>query len=408
MTSRRTSPTRLVTPAGVGVAVTALSLLAPPAAADAATSSPGTVLTAPVAALPAPAGLPPHLLAAPTAPTHRRYLVVEGDTVSTIARRTGSTVAAIVAANDLDARAFIRVGQVLTIPRPGAAPTPPAVEAPAGERRHTVVAGDTVWDLARRHGSSTAEILASNGLDHGAVIRVGQVLVIPATGGSSAPTAAPAGGRHVVVAGDTVSALARRYGTTTTAIVAANGLGARAVIQVGQTLTIPRPGALPSPPMSSTFAGRTYPGATVAAARANRAALLARAVPSRAQMQRLVHATATAMGVDPALALAVAHQESGFDQRAVSPANAVGTMQVIPSSGRWAAQLVGRPLDLLDPEDNVTAGVAILRQLLRSASSLDAAIASYYQGLGSVRRHGMFADTRRYVANVRALLTRFA
>lgn len=113
------------------------------------------------------------------------------------------------------------------------------------------------------------------------------------------------------------------------------------------------------------------------------------------------------MGVDPALALAVAQQESGFDQRAVSPANAVGTMQVIPSSGLWASDLVGRRLNLLDPQDNVTAGVAILRALVNTSDDLPTAIASYYQGQGSVRANGMYSDTRRYVANVQTLMTRF-
>ena len=113
------------------------------------------------------------------------------------------------------------------------------------------------------------------------------------------------------------------------------------------------------------------------------------------------------MGVDPALALAIAYQESGFNHTAVSPANAIGTMQVIPSSGQWASDLVGRPLNLLDPDDNVVAGVAILRQLLRISPDLSSAIAGYYQGAASVRRNGMFADTRRYVAAIQTHMTRF-
>jgi soluble lytic murein transglycosylase-like protein len=113
------------------------------------------------------------------------------------------------------------------------------------------------------------------------------------------------------------------------------------------------------------------------------------------------------MGVDPALALAVAYQESGFDMRVVSPANAVGVMQVIPSSGTWASSLVGRHLDLLDPQDNVVAGVAILRSLQAAAADTPTAIAGYYQGLAGVLRNGMYADTRRYVANVQTLMTRF-
>ncbi len=77
-------------------------------------------------------------------------------------------------------------------------------------------------------------------------------------------------------------------------------------------------------------------------------------------------------------------------------------MQVIPSSGDWASQLVGRKLNLLDPYDNATAGVAIIRYLQTNASSKDQGIAGYYQGLGGVRKYGMYPDTKNYVAKVKA------
>lgn len=350
------------------------------------------------------------------------YTVVAGDTVSGIAQRTGSSVSAIVAANGLDSRAFIRVGQVLRIPSP-AGTSAAAAPAPSSTGPYTVVAGDTVWHLAARFGTTVSAIVSANNLGPNALIRVGQSLTIPGT--SSAPTAsaastpssaAPAAARtHTVVAGDTVSHLAARYGSSVAAIVGANGLGPTALIRIGQRLTIPggsggSTAAAPAAPtqlVPSTFLGRTYPSAVVAAANANKATLLARSVPSRAEMQSIVRSTAVSMGVDPRLALAIAQQESGFDQRAVSPANAIGTMQVIPSSGQWASDLVGRPLDLLDPYDNATAGVAILRALTRSAPDLPTAIAGYYQGLGSVQRNGMYADTRRYVAGIQSLMTRF-
>ena len=100
-------------------------------------------------------------------------------------------------------------------------------------------------------------------------------------------------------------------------------------------------------------------------------------------MQALVDRDGADMGVDPALAQAVAYQESGFNHTSVSPANAIGTMQVIPTSGEWASQLVGRELNLLDPKDNVTAGVAILRSCCGRGDP-STAIAGYYQGLSSV------------------------
>ncbi|HSN37720.1 MAG TPA: lytic transglycosylase domain-containing protein, partial [Arthrobacter sp.] len=84
------------------------------------------------------------------------------------------------------------------------------------------------------------------------------------------------------------------------------------------------------------------------------------------------------------------------------PANAIGTMQVIPSSGEWASDLVGRQLNLLDPYDNVTAGVAIIRQLIRTSPDQDAAIAGYYQGQYSVSKYGMYDDTKQYVESIMA------
>jgi LysM repeat protein len=300
---------------------------------------------------------------------------------------------------------------MLRIPVPGS--PAPAAPAAAAAGTHTVVRGDTVSALAVRYGTTVSAIVSANRLDARALIRIGQRLTIPGTPAASAPAApaAPArAGTHTVVAGDTVSAIAARYGTTVSAVVSANGLNSRAVIRVGQRLAIPggRSGASPAANLvGSSLLGRTYSGPVVSAANANKAALLDMAVPSRAEMREIVASTARQMGVDPALALAVAQNESGFDARAVSPANAVGTMQVIPSSGQWASDLVGRRLDLLDPRDNVVAGVAILRQLVRSAPNLDTAIAGYYQGLAGVLRHGMYSDTRSYVAKTKAAMAQY-
>ncbi|NMR19364.1 lytic transglycosylase domain-containing protein [Cellulomonas fimi] len=389
----------------------------------------GQRLVIPTGASAAPAPAAPAPAPAAPAPSSRTHPVVSGDTVSGIAARYGTTVAAVVAANGLDSRAFIRVGQQLTIPGAGAPATAAPVSAPVSApvtiapvaASHRVVSGDTVSGIAARYRTTVAAVVAANGLDSRAFIRVGQQLTIPGAGAPataapvSAPvtiapvTIAPAAVTHRVVSGDTVSGIAARYGTTVGAVVAANGLDSRALIRVGQQLTIPgRAAAAPTTALvGNTFAGRTYPEAVVASANANKATLLRAGVPSKAEMQAKVVATARAMGVDLALAQAVAFQESGFNQTAVSPANAVGTMQVIPSSGEWASQLVGRHLNLLDPDDNVTAGVAILRQLLRSSPDLPTAIAGYYQGLSSVKRNGMYADTRVYVANVQTHMTRF-
>src|SRR5699024_1403091 len=274
------------------------------------------------------------------------YTVRSGDTVSGIAARHDTTVRAIVDANDLNSRALIRIGQTLRIPGSG--------------------------------GSSSSSGGSSSSQSAGG-----------SAGGSSASSSSSGSVEHKVMAGDTVSSIAAQYGSSVSDIVEANDLGANAVIRVGQTLRVP--GGL----VSNEFLHYTYSGDVTAAANANKRQLLSANLPGRDQMRSIIRQTAQEMGVDPALALAIAHQESGFNPAAVSPANAVGVMQVIPSSGQWASQLVGYELNLLDPQDNVTAGVAILRQLDRMAENPSEAIGGYYQGLGSVQSNGLNDDTRR-------------
>ncbi|ROS30891.1 LysM peptidoglycan-binding domain-containing protein [Cellulomonas sp. PhB150] len=344
-----------------------------------------------------------------------RYTVRSGDTVSHIAARTGTTVTSIARANSLADASRIHAGQVLTIPS-GSTRTATA-SSTKPKVTHTVRAGETVSAIAHRYGTTVAKVVAKNHLDSRALIRIGQVLTI--SGGSSTTTKTATAhttartATYTVRSGDTVSGIAHRHGTTISAIAKANGLDSRALIRIGQVLEVPgaatttTKASTPSTKVPSSFLGRTYSEAVVGAANTNKATLERVGVPSRAEMQRTVARTARAMGLDPALAQAIAFQESGFDHTSVSPANAIGTMQVIPSSGQWASDLVGRHLNLLDPDDNVTAGVAILRSLVRTSPDLPRAIAGYYQGATSVKKYGMFADTRRYVANVQTLMTRF-
>ncbi|UJP39206.1 LysM peptidoglycan-binding domain-containing protein [Cellulomonas palmilytica] len=343
------------------------------------------------------------------------YTVRDGDTVSHIATRTGSSIAAITRANALADPSRIRAGQVLTIPSATSRSTARTPSAPPQAARHVVRAGETVSGIAARTGTTVRAIIAANHLRADGLIIEGQTLTIPGTGSGAAPrarTSTPSS-TYTVRAGDTVSAIAARFGTSVSAVVSANGLGPNAMIRIGQTLRVggtasssPAP-TTGRPLVGSTFEGRTYARDVVDAANANKRALLAAGVPSKAQMQAKVAATARAYGLDPALAQAIAFQESGFNHTAVSPANAIGTMQVIPSSGDWASSIVGRQLNLLDPDDNVTAGVVILRALVRMSPDLPSAIAGYYQGAASVRKYGMFSDTRRYAANVQTLMARF-
>ncbi|MBD1541665.1 LysM peptidoglycan-binding domain-containing protein [Arthrobacter sp. IA7] len=359
-----------------------------------------------------PAALPSGLQ--PTRVTPTAHTVVRGDTVSGIAGRYGLSTTSVLKLNKLKANSVIYPGQRIKL-KAAAAPAARAA-APAGTaaRTYTVKSGDTLGGIAGRHGVRLSQVLSWNGLKVSSIIYPGQKIrlgagtaVAAAPAKAAAPAAAPSAS-YVIKSGDTLSGIAARHGVKLAAILSANRLKVTSVIYPGQKLAIPgktgsvQPASSVTPLVPSSFLGYTYPAAVVSSANKNKALLNASPVPSLAQMQSIVADTARRMGVDPALAQAFAYQESGFNQRAVSPANAIGTMQVIPSSGEWASDLVGRKLNLLDPYDNATAGVAIIRQLIRTSKNLDYAIAGYYQGQYSVNKHGMYTDTKHYVAAIKA------
>jgi LysM repeat protein len=111
-------------------------------------------------------------------------------------------------------------------------------DAPATYR---VVAGDTVSGIAQRFGLATASVLALNGLGWSSLIFPGQELKL-ANGGrmpSFAEEGPVSSGRYTIVAGDTISAIAARFGVSTQSVLTANGLGWSSIIYPGQTVAIP-------------------------------------------------------------------------------------------------------------------------------------------------------------------------
>lgn len=359
----------------------------------------------PPATAPAPTAAPPaHVLTASVAPhgwtTHR---VRAGETLIGLAARYRTTPQALAARNHITRAHQLWAGATIAVPR-----TSPATTARSSALRsagslggYVMRPGDTLSGIAARHGMTVASLAKANRISPTAFILPGQRLAVrggAATGGVGATTTR--GAAYTVRTGDTLSGIAARSGTTVTALAKANHISPAAFIRPGQRLTLPS--SARSSGVPRTFLGRAYPEPVHSAAVRNHAILAGRAVPTRAQTRDLIVQTARRHGVDPALALAIGLQESGWNQRAVSPANAVGVMQVIPAGGRWASDLVGRDLDLLDARDNVTAGVVMLRALTRAADREDVAIAGYYQGLASVTTQGMHSDTRAYVRAVQA------
>jgi LysM repeat protein len=273
----------------------------------------------------------------------------------------------------------------------------------------TVKKGETLSEIAVRYHTTVSRLVALNHLPgDGDLIYAGQSLRIPGgglPGGGHGHTTTHMGTiYHTVVHGDTLYGIAARYHVKPDVIARRNHLPTSLTVVLGQRLAIPHR-------VTTHSGGSTGPGhAPTATAQAvhDRAYLARRYEPGQATTESMIRSTAERWHVDPSLALAIGWQESGWSMRAVSGVDAIGAMQVMRYTGSYlSSDVVHRNLNLFDAQDNITAGVALLSVLTNEASSTQQAIAGYYQGLQSVRDHGMYSDTKQYVASVMALRQRY-
>jgi cell wall-associated NlpC family hydrolase len=164
-----------------------------------------TVLSGPgVAAAAAPASAPSHpgpltQVSASSPSAGGKYVVATGDTLSSIAARFGTTYQALAAANHLADPNLIFPGQVLAVHGPAAAAAGSS-SRPSGT--YAVVAGDSLSSIAARFGTSYQNLAALNGIANPNLIEVGEVLRV-----SGSAAAAPVSSAHAApVAATTASA----------------------------------------------------------------------------------------------------------------------------------------------------------------------------------------------------------
>jgi len=157
------------------------------------------------------------------------HRVQRGETLADIAARYGVSVEQLIALNNLREGNRLYTNQRLVI-RPAAAPDDGRTKV------YVVKRGDTLYRIARRFGTSVAAIQRANKL-RGTVIYVGQRLKIPTKSSNDAkkPSQTIV---HVVRRGETLSAIARRYGVTVAQIKKLNGIKNGNLIRVGQKLLI--------------------------------------------------------------------------------------------------------------------------------------------------------------------------
>lgn len=296
------------------------------------------------------------------------YIVQPGDSLAAIAQRYHVSVRALARLNGISNINLVQAGRRLAIP------------VPVRHFRYRVQWGDTLSAIAARFHVSIGAIRSMNP-SLGAYLLAGSSLALCSGCGASSGYTASSGpsyhvssgsrARYVVQPGDSLTAIAARYGTTVSALAAANNIASPDHVVIGTVLSVPS--------TSTSF------------------------IDARPIIERY----AAYYGLNPTLPLAVAWEESGFNQNVVSPTGAVGVMQVEPYTADHINDLLGTSLNIYNLDDNIHAGVYWLSVLVRYyGGNQRLAIAAYYQGTRSIAKVGFFKDTVQYVANVLALESR--
>lgn len=173
-------------------------------------------------------------------------IVQRGDTLWDIALEHGTTVDALVALNGISDPSLIRIGQRIVLHPPSAPSSPPpAAPAPPAPIIHVVQPDETLWGIAVQYGTTVPALVEANQISNPSLIRIGQTLAIPQLAPPPPPAAEPATPAHVpirehiVQAGETLWAISRLYGTTVEALVEANLLANPSFVRTGQRLVIP-------------------------------------------------------------------------------------------------------------------------------------------------------------------------
>ncbi len=122
-------------------------------------------------------------------------VVQSGDTLYSIARRSGVPIRAVIDANGLQAPFILQPGQTIAVPR---------------VRTHQVASGDTVFNIARRYGVAQSELVRANSIDPPFTIQLGRVLVVPDSAGSP-----PSDGATTIATAPALSRDADVTGTST-------------------------------------------------------------------------------------------------------------------------------------------------------------------------------------------------
>ena len=206
--------------------------------------------------------------------------VKEGETLSEIAERHGISLSRLMQANGIRDADLVEAGRRLTIPGSGGGGS-----APAGRSAGTVTVknGETLSEIAERHGISLSRLMQINGIGNADQVQAGQTLRLQGAAGTSARAAAapavaapsyPRGASvHVVRSGESLSGIASGYGIGLSKLIAINGISDPDHVEAGTRLKLkgtpqaasPRPAVTTAAANAGSPRPQPQPQATAAA-----------------------------------------------------------------------------------------------------------------------------------------------
>ena len=182
------------------------------------------------------------------------YTVKGGDTLSRIARQFNTTVNKLATLNDIRNVNRIYVGQRLLVRQPAeqqqqqTTPKRTETNTTTNSNTYTVKSGDTLSGIAGKFNTTYTQLAQLNHISNPNVIHVGQVLTLHQTTAQNTTNhqesqqnkqvTTSANGTYTVKSGDTLSQIAARFNTTTSALASTNYISNPNLIEVGQQLRI--------------------------------------------------------------------------------------------------------------------------------------------------------------------------
>jgi LysM repeat protein/ethanolamine utilization microcompartment shell protein EutS len=269
----------------------------------------------------------------------------------------------------------------------------------------TVAPGDTIADIAQRHGVSVSELLEVNEVVDADAVYPGDQLFLPqgiAAQEAPAPEAAPEPEpepdsqpeQQTQPTPEPETAPEPEPAPEPTPAPQAEPEPEPTPEPAPEPTPAPQPDPTPTPQPEPTATPQPEPTPTPEPAPSNSG------VPSGIEGQLEYYANQ--YGLDANLVKAVAWRESGWNQGVRSSAGAIGVMQIMPGTADWINNnLVSRNLDVRgSTADNIEAGTAYLAHRIGQFGDVERGLAAYFMGPTTVQNHGITATGRQYVDRI--------